>query len=71
MYGNYFPCWKQGRWENYQVRGAWPETLWKKRKLTHDKYDEYLFLTRDGLISRKRNLDAVVAHEEDGCELEG
>lgn len=65
VYGNYFPCWETGRCEKYQVKGAWAETLWKKRKLTHAKYKEYLFLTRDGVISRKRNLDAVVAHEEE------
>ena len=54
----------EGKFENYQVKGAWAETLWKKLKLTHAKYEEYLFLTRDGVVSRKRNLDAVAAHEE-------
>ena len=65
VYGNYFPCWETGRCEKYQVKGAWAETLWKKRKLTHAKFEEYLFLTRDGVISRKRNMDAVIAHEEE------
>ena len=37
-------------------------------KLTHTKYEEYLFLTRDAVISRKRNLDAVVAREDEAAE---
>ena len=59
---NYAPCWT-GASRTYQVLGKWPETLWKQRKLTSAKYEEYLFLTRDGVLARKRNLDAVREHE--------
>lgn len=61
--GNYFPCWVEAKFR-YQVLGAWPEKLWKQRKLTHQVYREYLFQTRDGVVGRKRNFDAVVAEEE-------
>ena len=55
--GNYAPCWEAGPC-SYPVPGRWPENLWKERKLTDETYDRYLFLTRDGVVSRKRNLDA-------------
>ena len=44
--------------------GKWPEVLWKQGKLTHDVYEEYIFLCRDGVLPRKRNLQAVREHEE-------
>jgi len=56
--GNYTPCWGEGPYR-YQVFGAWPEQLWKQRKLTHDVYERYLYLCRDGVPGRRRNLDAV------------
>ncbi|CAE7225582.1 unnamed protein product [Symbiodinium natans] len=55
--GNYLPCWTSSLLK-YQVLGKWPETLWKQRKITSDVYEELLFLTRDGVISRQRNLRA-------------
>lgn len=61
---NYEPCWTNCK-DKYQVLGAWPEKLWKQRKLTTAKYEEYLFLTRDGVPFRKRNLDAVREHERE------
>ena len=61
--GNYAPVWTDECFR-YQVLGAWPEKLWKQRKLATDTYKEYLFLTRDGVVSRKRNLDAVEQAEE-------
>ena len=60
--GNYAPCWTAAP-RTYQVLGKWPETLWKQRKLETAQYEEYLFLTRDGVLARKRNLDAVKEHE--------
>lgn len=60
---NYEPCWTEAK-NRYQVLGRWAEDLWKQRKLTHEAYEEYLFLTRDGVVTRKRNLDAVVQHEK-------
>ena len=44
--------------------GKWCENLWKARKLAHDTYEEYLYLTRDGILSRKRNLDEVKCWED-------
>ena len=60
--GNYAPCWTELKC-TYQALGKWPETLWKQNKLSHDTYREYLHLCRDGVVSRKRNLDAVVDYE--------
>ena len=61
--GNYAPCWTKERFR-YQVHGRWPENLWKARKLSTAVYDDYLFLCRDGVIGRKKNLDACVEREE-------
>jgi hypothetical protein len=33
-------------------------------KLTHQAYENYLYLCRDGVLPRKRNLDAVQAREQ-------
>jgi hypothetical protein len=55
--GNYLPAWTESPM-NYQVLGKWPETLWKKYKVTDRVYEELLFLSRDGVSFRKRNLDA-------------
>ena len=60
--GNYAPCWTTAE-RTYQVLGKWPETLWKQRKLETSQYEDYLFLCRDGVLARKRNLDAVKEHE--------
>ena len=60
----------------YEVSGKWPERLWKQRKLSHPKYKEYLYETRDGVLPRRRNLDAVlkeareVCNQKHGCALE-
>ena len=62
---NYKPCWTDAE-NTYVVNGRWPETLWKARKLTTETYEEeYLFQCRDGVLHRKRNLDACKAREED------
>lgn len=61
--GNYFPCWTAEKFR-YQVLGAWPEKLWKQRKLSHQVYRDYLFKTRDGVVGRKRNLEAVLEEED-------
>ena len=64
--GNYFPCWTPERF-TYQVLGAWPETLWKQRKVSSQVYTEYLYLTRDGVPGRKRNLEEVLRREEEAA----
>ena len=61
--GNYMPCWTQCKFK-YVVRGRWADSLWKAHKLTHDTYEAYLFHTRDGVVTRKRNLDAVREEEK-------
>ena len=61
--GNYEPVWTSCRF-TYPVLGKWAFNLWHDHKLTHERYEEYLHLCRDNVVSRKRNLDAVRAHEE-------
>lgn len=61
--GNYLPCWVSCE-KTYQVLGKWPETLWKQRKISSVTYEKLLFLSRDGVVSRKRNLEACQEHEE-------
>ena len=67
VYGNYAPCWVPGGFK-YQVVGRWPENLWKQRKLTHKTYDDYLFLCRDNVLGRKRNLEAVREREQEEAQ---
>ena len=59
---NYEPCWTEAT-RTYQVLGKWPEALWKQRKVTSEQYEKYLYLSRDGVLARKRNLDAVKEQE--------
>ena len=60
--GNYLPCWTTSE-QKYQVLGKWPETLWKQRKISDEIYEELLFLTRDGVVSRQRNFQACQARQ--------
>ena len=62
MAANYEPCWTNAA-RTCQVLGTWPETFWKQCKLTSEKYEQCLFLTRNGILARKRNLDGVREHE--------
>jgi hypothetical protein len=62
--GNYAPVWTEERFR-YEVQGVWPETLWRKRYLTHDKWKEYIVLCRDRVPARQCNLQRVVQGEED------
>jgi len=64
--GNHVPVWRKAEkgQSRYPVLGKWSECLWKARKLDHDVYEEYLYLARDGVQSRKRNLDEVKGWEE-------
>jgi len=65
--GSYHPVWTL-KVPSYKVLGKWAEELWKQYKVTHAKYEEYLFLSRDGVVGRKRNLDAVVEHQTEQAE---
>ena len=63
--GNYEPCWERTpKCFRYQVKGAWPETLWKQRKLASDTYERYLYASRDGVPSRKRNFELCRQREQ-------
>ena len=65
--GNYGPPWGTFPY-TYAVKARWPETLWRAMKLSHATWEEYLYLCRDNVLGRKRNLDAVVEHERDEAE---
>ena len=60
--GNYAPCWTDSAC-TYQVLGKWPEALWKQRKVSHETYRTLLFQCRDGVLSRKNNLEACIEEE--------
>ena len=68
--GNYMPAWETGAVYTYPVSGKWPDNLWKAYKLTAEVYEQkYLYRCRDGVLHRKRNLDAAHEHEEGEAEL--
>ncbi len=67
--GNYAPCWTSEK-SRYAVLGAWPEKLWKARKLDHKVFEEYLYACRDGVPSRRRNFEAAREHEQHLAEQE-
>ena len=60
--GNYFPCWTDKE-RTYVVKGRWAQTLWQAHKLSHAVHEEYIFLCREGVLAKKRNLDAVRERE--------
>jgi len=60
--GNYEPAWTNAA-RTYAVKGKWADSLWKAHKLEHSVYEEYVYSCRDGVVSRKRNLDAVRERE--------
>lgn len=63
--GNYMPAWvSQPGVFKYRVVGKWPEALWKHYKLDDAMYEKYIFLARDGVQPRKRNLEACKAWAE-------
>ena len=70
--GNYEPAWTEAAC-TYTVKSKWAQDLWQAYKLSHDTYDGYLFKTRDGVLAKKRNLDACrerEAREKQTAELE-
>ena len=68
--GNHVPVWvaTQKGQSRYAVVGKWSENLWKARKLGHATYEQHLYLARDGVLPRKRNLDEVRGWEEEQDE---
>ena len=63
--GNIFPSWVPGPCTKYPVPGRWPDNLWKAHKLSHGVYEQYVYLCRDGVVSRINNLNAVRTQEEE------
>ena len=62
--GNYWPVWEDDALFRYPVNGKWAFNLWHDRKLEHLVYKDYLIKCRDSVVSRKRNLEAVIEHEQ-------
>ena len=63
--GNYMPAWVSGEGVfKYRVQGRWAENLWKQYKLADHVFEQYIYLTRDNVLARKRNLDACKAWQE-------
>jgi curved DNA-binding protein CbpA len=54
--GNYEPAWTKARC-TYTVVGSFLDKLFKAYKLSEQVYEEYVYLARDGVPYRKRNLD--------------
>ena len=55
--GNYEPAWTRSRY-TYTVAGSFLDKLFRAYKLSEDVYEEYVYLARDGVNYRKKNLDA-------------
>lgn len=63
--GNYLPAWVSDPDAfKYKVHGKWPEALWKHYKLEDKTYEKYIYLARDGVQPRKRNLEACKSWKE-------
>ena len=60
--GNYEPAWTDAAC-TYTVKSRWAQDLWQAYKLSHGTYDGYLYKTRDGVLAKKRNLDACRERE--------
>ncbi len=60
---NYEPAWTSAK-VKYTVKGKWLDELLQAHKLSLDAYEDYLFKCRDGVVGRKRNLDAIRARQE-------
>ena len=56
--GNYLPAWTRAKF-TYPVKGRWLDALFQSHKLSMDTYETYIYLARDGVLQRKRNLDAI------------
>lgn len=55
---------------DYTVDPSWPTALWSQRKMSHDNYRSEIVQGRQQVVSRLRNLDAVVRAEKDMLEGE-
>ena len=64
FWGNYAPDWHDESRCHYHAKGQYPENLWRRHKLTHDQYEEYVILCRDNVTKRLQELQLVRAQEE-------
>ena len=62
--GNRQPAWTQAE-HKYVVKGAWLDKLLKAYKLSLDVYESYVYLARDGVCFRLRNLATLKAKDEE------
>ena len=62
--GNYFPAWVNGPCFSYVVDWHWPHSLFKAYKLSLDVYESYIYLCREGVLPKIRNLQAVREREK-------
>ena len=63
--GNYMPAWISDTTVfKYKVLGKWVDALWKHYKLEDAVYERYIFAAREGVLARKRNLEACKAWKE-------
>ena len=62
--GNRQPAWTEAR-HKYAVKGAWLDKLLKAYKLSLEVYESYVYLSRDGVCFRLRNLAALKAKDEE------
>ena len=64
VHGNYLPVWEAGARFNYSVKSLWVGTLWRHRKLPHDKCKEYVIKCREGVAHRLNNLSVIQEQEK-------
>ena len=62
--GNRQPAWTDAPC-TYAVKGAWLDKLLRAYKLSLPVYEDYVYLCRDGVAYRKRNLELLKAKEEE------
>ena len=65
--GNYTPAWTSPAAKGcgkYRVAGKWPQSLWEAYKLDDATYEEYMYLCKDGLPARQRNLETFTQWRE-------
>ena len=60
--GKYLPAWTESVL-NYQIPSKCSETLWKQYRVDDKDYERCLYVCRDGVLSRLRNLQTCQEHE--------
>ena len=60
--GNYAPAWTD-EVRTYAVLGKWLDSLFRSRKISLDVYEKYIYLARDGVVFRIKNVEAIREEE--------